>query len=534
MSTILSPSQTRHTALVKVQGPFADRQLESICRGLVYLQKLGLVPIIVVDLDHWHTTPAEQQPSNREQRDEALREMERVVSALAKLGAQARPILQIPVQIGADGKPLVESADLVGVTSAVLAGEIPVLPPLVLETGVGLNVKRGDAGDVIRGLVGGMISAARRRDAPAPSAEEGSPATTSKGAPAAGPPLLAPLDLTPYRLMVINREGGIPSYARSGLPHLTINLASEAAFIKSTFAPDWADSHPTALANLKLAEDCLKLMPESSTALVVSHRSSTALIGNLITNKPAHSPSLPHALLDSQGKLTAHTPTLIRRGLPIQIIRNPRALDREKLTTLLEASFRRKLDQAAFYDRMERHLDFVIVAGDYAGAAVITREWAPSEDPTSPAAATTAKPPAPVCYLDKFAVLPSHQGATGTVDFLWSTLRDETFGAGLPSALNTTPGSLAGTLEGRDLVWRSRADNPVNKWYFERSNGFLRTGGADGKWKMFWCDREDLAEGFAHGEDDGGGMGGAGRDDEVIRLERWADVVEPIPSAWSD
>lgn len=500
----------------------------------MYLQKLGLVAIIVVDRDDWHSVETSSK-TNREQREEALREMERVVSLLGKLGAQARPILQIPVQVGDDGKPFVESADLVGVTSAVLAGEIPVLPPLILQTGERLGVIRGDAGDVIRGLVEGMISAGSRREAVVASTSEQDVAgvPSDNNTASSGSPLLAPLDLTPCRLMIINREGGIPSYARSGLPHLTINLTQEATFIKSTFQTDWQATHPTALINLRLAEDCLKLMPESSTAVVVSHRSPTALIGNLITNKPAHSPSLPHALLDSQRKITAHTPTLIRRGLPIQIIRNSRALDREKMTTLLEKSFRRKLDQSAFYDRMEKHLDFVIVAGDYAGAAIITKEWATSEDPsnTSPSASV----PLPVCYLDKFAVLPSHQGATGTVDFLWSTLRDETFGAGLPSALNTTPGSLADALEGRDLVWRSRADNPVNKWYFERSSGFLRTGGEDGKWKMFWCDREDLAEGLASEEfGDGGGMGGAGRTDEVIRLERWADIVEPIPSAWSD
>jgi len=479
--------------------------------------------------------------------------MERVVLALAGLGAQARPIVQLPVQLsGPSAEPVVESADLVGVTSAVLAGEIPVLPPLVLDSSSSeLAVRRVDAGDVIRGLVQGMISAGGARRSvppPPPSSEEPSLEGSGgggEGLPDAvsgvvqgatgGPPLLAPLDLTPYRLMIINREGGIPSYARSGLPHLTINLCSEAAFIRSTFRPDWAESHPSALRNLALADDCLRLMPESSTAVVVSHRSPTALIGNLITNKPAHSPSLPHALLDSQGKLTRHTPTLIRRGLPIQIIRNPRALDRSKLTSLLEASFRRTLDERAFYDRMERQLDFVIVAGDYAGAAIITRESAPidgeGERSDSSSSSSNSRPPSPVCYLDKFAVHPSHQGATGTVDFLWSTLRDETFGAGLPSALNTTAGSLAGRLEGRDLVWRSRAANPVNKWYYERSNGFLTT--ADGRWKMFWCDREDLAEGFQARDDGGGGMGGAGRDDEVSRLERWAAIVEPIPSAWS-
>ena len=42
-----------YTALVKLQGPFSDRQLGSIAEGLVYLQKLGLMCAIVLDHDSW-------------------------------------------------------------------------------------------------------------------------------------------------------------------------------------------------------------------------------------------------------------------------------------------------------------------------------------------------------------------------------------------------------------------------------------------------------------------------------------------------
>src|SRR5438105_2612909 len=39
IASILNPVY-RRTALVKIQGPFTDNQLDSICRGLVYLEKL--------------------------------------------------------------------------------------------------------------------------------------------------------------------------------------------------------------------------------------------------------------------------------------------------------------------------------------------------------------------------------------------------------------------------------------------------------------------------------------------------------------
>src|SRR6202034_3960417 len=110
-------------------------------------------------------------------------------------------------------------------------------------------------------------------------------------------------------------------------------------------------------------------------------------------------------LLQGNRKLTQHTPTLLRRGLPIQVLRTFDQVDRAKMKTLLEQAFGKKMNEEPFYRRLERHLDFVIVAGDYVGAAIVTNE------PCSESSSC-------ISYLDKFAVLPSHQG-DGTVDFLW-------------------------------------------------------------------------------------------------------------------
>lgn len=246
------------------------------------------------------------------------------------------------------------------------------------------------------------------------------------------------------------------------------------------------------------------------------------------------------------------------------------------MTTLLEASFKRKVDEERYYQRLKERLEFVIVAGDYLGAVVVTSEPFEEEgeeekeggrEPgerhcitnlttTDTINTTPVSSPSHLTstfsYLDKFAVSPLAQNS-GTSDFLWSALRDETFGSSLPSALNSVPGSVVGG--GRDLVWRSRADNGVNKWYFERSSGFWTTG-LGGKWKLFWCDREvENHPGVREhqkkkGEKTpGGGGGGGGRVEgggekggkdeeriggEVERLERWSKAVETIPSAWSD
>lgn len=427
--------------------------------------------------------------------------MERTVSFLVKNGASARPIVSTFVRLreGDEHKPggqrevYVEQEGVMHVRQAIEDADIPVFLPIAMDQG-GKSILV-DGNQVITALCKAMGD------------QESQVGTSSTG---------PTLDITPQRILVINREGGIPSYARSGMPHLSINLETEYDFIQDTFLEQWNHTHPTALSSLTLARDSLAHLPSGASALIASHKSPAALIANLITNKPAHSASLPHALLaEGEGKITPHTPTLIRKGLPIRIVRSLAELDKAKLTVLMEKSFGRQMS-SAYWERLEGKLDFAIIAGDYAGAAICTLE---AEDGSNT-----------WTYLDKFAVLPSHQG-DGTVDFLWVALRDETFGLGLRDAANANVGSLSGIGSGRDLVWRSRADNPVNKWYYERSNGFVTIG----RWKMFWCDAEQRLRNM-------GGPQAARRDKGIAapvidkseqgRIKQWGDIIDGIPSAW--
>ncbi|KAF8078772.1 mitochondrial amino-acid acetyltransferase, partial [Lyophyllum atratum] len=497
LASILNPV-IRRTALVKVQGPFTDVQLDSITRGLVYLEKLGLVSVIVVEND-------ELPRGEQDERALVIEETMRVVTSLEKHGSRARPVVGAIVRLGPKpgddegsldgGIALPEShtvsSDLIPIRSALRAGEIPVISPFAMDSFC--RSIRIDANDIIAGLARGMVEAA---------AED----NTKHGDE--GDDVSEDIDLTPLRLMIINREGGVPSYARSGYPHLLINLDSEYSHIHETFHQPWHHSNPTALSNLSLARTCLAYMPPTSSAVMVSHRSSSSLIANLITNKPAVSSSLPHALLQGNRKLTPNTPTLLRRGLPIQVLRKACDIDRAKMNALLEQSFNQTLDQDCFYERLDKTLDYVILAGDYAGAAIVTKEVCPGLEN-------------PITYLDKFAVLPSHQG-DGTVDFLWVALHDESYGLGLPFSANPNGGK-GGKGEGEDLVWRSRADNPVNKWYFERSSGHLRMG----SWVLFWCDAEKRLE-IEKGRRGSSGLSHV-EDWEEGRLVKWADCCPQDP-----
>ncbi|WWC86125.1 amino-acid acetyltransferase, mitochondrial [Kwoniella dendrophila CBS 6074] len=513
----------RRTALVKIQGPFTDAQLDSICRGMAHLQKLGLVSVIVVDRDDLPLVESNDRFESQRQRSIVRNEVERIVHFLSRHRSAARPIFStvgriqtnestgLNVQQGEDNENqvFIEEEGLDHVRRAVQEGEIPVLLPVALDENC--RSRRISSNKVLLAL--------------AKSMSNNDTSTTSSSSTT----IQANYDLTPLRLLIINREGGIPSYARMGLPHLSINLSSEYDYIQNTFLETWKESHPTSLSNLKLSKGCLEYMPKESSALVVSHRSPSSMIANLITNKPKHSASLPHSLLvESEGRITRDTPTIIRKGLPVRIFRSLSEVDTEKLTNLLEKSFKRVLDKEHFYERLKNDLDFVIVVGDYAGAAICTLEG--KDDLTFTNENGKQEKREAICYLDKFAVDPKHQG-DGTVDFLWVGLRDETYGLGLLDSKNPSIGSLSGEGIGRDLVWRSRSNNPVNKWYFERSNGFKKT--KDEKWKIFWCDAEQRLKALWKEREFGGGrLVKVVENEEKQRIDWWEKKISAIPSAW--
>lgn len=512
-----------HAALVKLQGPFSERQLFSIAEGLAYLKQLGLACVVVLDHDGWlpharygpdgklvkNETPElapwlGARPSDEHAqalecgmeesglRNSIVRELWRVASIFTRAGLESLPLAhammrlvptsRLPLHMAdaqgvqdapAHRAPLAADCTLHDVFRALDLGQTPLLIPFALydEQGRGNQSELGalrtvcvNTDDVMVALAWEMVHAGGR--------------VQSERAYAT--------DLTPVRLLVISREGGIPSHARGGNPHLSINLQSEYASIRSSFV--WNDTHPTALTNLDMIRDCLACMPRTSSGVMVTHRSPRSLIANLITNKAAHSPSLPQRLLAGRQDVR-HTPTVLRWGLPVRVLSRWADVDCGKLQALLEKSFRRPLNCDAYFARLERHLDFLIVTGDYEGLALVSNEYAPDDAPDAE----------PIAYLDKFAVLPKLQGS-GAVDFLWGALRDEVHGLGVLDALNHNGGK-NGVGVGRDLVWKSRAVNPVNRWYFERSNGFVRLPPAFGlapgapvpdtsAWVLFWCDAE--------------------------------------------
>ncbi|KAL7814322.1 N-acetylglutamate synthase [Trichoderma aethiopicum] len=332
------------------------------------------------------------------------------------------------------------------------------------------------------------------------------------------------------RVIVLDSHGGTPVPGRPGFCQRFVNLEQEYDTLlnhlggyDASQAPEnspHADAGRAHAKNLKLAKDTLSLLPETASVLittpsaaantssisssglsagrngdfqlgfdgmVTTRRKQNPLLHNLLTDKPVFSPSLPLQRIQSPESASLATgesvdATLVKRGMPLAIYPDPRtepwrppapgerrlqltdkSIDLQRLVALIEDSFGRKLDVDDYLRRTNQNLAGVIIAGEYEGCAILT--W---EKPGSIDARTAYEQGRFVPYLDKFAVLRSRQGSGGVADIIFNAMVRDCFPDG--------------------VLWRSRKDNPVNKWYFERSVGTSKLAGCN--WAMFWTTLE--------------------------------------------
>lgn len=317
------------------------------------------------------------------------------------------------------------------------------------------------------------------------------------------------------RVIILDPLGGIPSKDRWNNAHVFLNLEDELESAKEHLA-SMGTRQEAHLKNLDLAKSTLAVLPSTSSVLMTTpreaanlhpnvedvngestmgfvgtvgtRRSHNPLIHNLLTDRPSHSSSLPLGRIKPLLRTTdiASNPvmsptTLAKRGMPVTIYPDPNSsgwtppkpdgprlkltdtcVDLPRLVHLIEDSFNRKLDVPHYLARVEQSLAGVIIAGEYEGGAILTWERPPGLWGEDERAAYEAGRLVP--YLDKFAVLKKSQGAGGVADIVFNAMVRECFPEG--------------------VCWRSRKNNPVNKWYFERSRGTMKLPDSD--WTMFW------------------------------------------------
>ncbi|KAJ1333566.1 amino-acid N-acetyltransferase [Microdochium nivale] len=490
-----TPRPTLYVALVKFRAPQLadDATVMGVGKTLAQLNKLGLMSIVLVDCDM-------KDADESVQRQVTTAQAARIGMAIDEFDDNGSRIIQSPLLVG---NSLAESDTALPCASsglfvsndksiaAALSGErIPIIPSFAC-TVKNPTIKVVNGNDAMLALTRSLSG------------------LQFLGTDEASVDADARLPTEVYRLIILDPLGGIPASNRATGRHLFLNLAHEfpeveadlASKQKNTLPPDECAAH---LANATLAKHALSMLPPTSSAvittpqevsrersqdaldwaLVGTRRGQNPLIHNLLTDKPVQSSSLPSGrftpVTSSMGiAQIGSITTLAKRGMPLTILPNPLktpwrppqpgqrslnltdpCIDLGRLVYLIEDSFGRKLDVDHYLKRVQDNLAGVIIAGEYEGCAILT--W---ESPEENAGSGAVKEPARlVPYLDKFAVLRKSQGAGGVADIVFNAMVRDCFPEG--------------------VCWRSRKDNPVNKWYFERSKGTLKI--PDMNWTMFW------------------------------------------------
>jgi len=532
-----------NVALVKIRGLqyLDDKTLEGIAHTLSQLSQLGLSPVVVIDDAVEGEAPEVRKPSVW--RDELVWQADRMVSALQRETSSRTSRLDYVLGTSNEG-PVGNATTAVSgdvrlqhpdaLLGLLKRGSIPVIPP-VAYTSTTQKVQRVEADEVVLALTRNFSGLDQLCDPGVVVTEQDSPTARST----------ATLD----RIILLDPLGGLPSAQRRDSAHVFINMEQEYTEVREellgthisaapqagpraqTVADAGAANLPESLPstppsmppmpkivtnqnvkNLDLLQKALAILPPSASAIlttpneaatftntdqltaaelgVITRRPRNPLIHNLLTDKSLVSSSLPVARLDTgvfdSSRLSPqpNRATFVKRGMPLTIIPDPRmqawtapsphrrplrlddpTIDLSRLTTLIEDSFGRPLDIEHYMNRIRNNLAGIIVAGEYEGGAILTWELPPGV-PDDGSESSRARM---VPYLDKFAVLKRSQGAGGVADIVFSAMVRTCFPQG--------------------VCWRSRKDNPVNKWYFERSVGTYKIPGTN--WTTFWT-AEDL------------------------------------------
>ena len=379
-------------AVVKLPGAVLRDELAAIVSSLAFLQQVGLTPIVV----HGAGPQVDQEMAGA---GLERRLVEGVRFASPEVLAVVRRVLQI------ENLRLVEALQAEGVRATSISSGVFECEPL----------DEGRFGFV--GRIREVHTAAIR----AATAVGSIPVIASLGETAGGQILDLHVDhaagalvrrIEPYKIIFLSEPGGL--FDGRGRRIDSINLATEYAdlvrqpWLKGPVRAELEQIHAL-LVELPPSTSLSITRPEEMAKELFTHRGSG---------------------------------TLVRRGEQIRAHDAWGELDTDRLRSLVESSFGKRLVD----DYLERTKPYRIYTSEhYRAAIVLTREDGLS-------------------YMDKFAVTDEAQGE-GLGRALWQLMR----------------------AENPELFWRSRRGNRVNDFYFAESDGAIK--GHD--WTVFWYGMSD-------------------------------------------
>lgn len=490
LESVPSSEGPLNLAIVKLCKPelLEEEALTGIAKTLSHLRKLGLLSVVVLDDGAQGSRSLSRQQTHRIQQafDTFGSPSARVLSQIIT-GRLARDAGYFPSALAVRfPRTLLD---------ALYNEAIVIIPPVCLSYDLG-TASSVDADEIIMALVKYFSGL---------QFDEHDLSGLQSYNPSMGAAQIASIE----RLIILDPIGGIP-LENSTSSHRFINLEQEFTPVMDSLARSGFDetsgtqltreTRQAHARNLKLTRSVLSILPPAASSIITTPYTAATkptgglpavstrnrlnpLIHNLLTDKPVFSPSLPLERIRPEKAGEAlrdqtYVATVVKRGMPLTIFPDPSqspwtppqpgkprlrltdtCIDLARLQHLVEDSFGRKLDIRDYLERVNDNLAGVIIAGQYEGGAILT--W---ESPHGLDAATAYEQNRLVPYLDKFAVLRSRQGSGGVADVVFNAMVRSCFPSG--------------------VCWRSRKDNPVNKWYFERSLGTCKL--PETQWTMFW------------------------------------------------
>lgn len=390
-----SQLDAKRFAVVKVGGAVLRDDLESLTSSLTFLQEVGLTPIVV------HGAGP--------QLDEEMTAAGIAKQTVNGLRVTTPEVLSIVRKVFLQQNlALVEALQMAGArATSIVSG--------VFEAEFKDQATYGLVGDVSRINLAPIEA----------SLKAGSiPVIASMGETVGGQILNINADfaanelvqvLQPYKIIFLTGTGGLLD--ADGRVIDSINLSTE---YEELMAQPWINGGMR--VKIEQIKDLLDRLPLTSS---VSITKPAELAKELFTHKGSG--------------------TLVRRGERVLRFESWEGVDRERLRSLIESSFGRRL----LSDYFERTRPYrIYVSENYRTALILTQEEG-------------------IAYLDKFAVLDDAQGE-GLGRAVWHVMREEN----------------------PRMFWRSRHNNPVNIFYYAESDGCYKQE----MWKVFWYGIEDFAD----------------------------------------
>ncbi|MBX3227430.1 MAG: acetylglutamate kinase [Labilithrix sp.] len=308
-------------AVVKVSGSIIDRQLDALASSLSFLQRVGLVPIVVhggsVQLDRALTqagVETEKVKGYRKMTPHALDIARRVlhdtnlrlVEGLENLGTRARPF-----------------------TSGVI------------------DAKKMESPDL--GLIGDVVGI--REQAIAQTARSGAL------------PIVAPLgESAKGQILVCHADAVTRAIALAVKPHKVVFLNETGALV---------DASGIVRSAVNLTEDFFDLTQDA--ALDAESRRKLIEINTLLSDLPPTSSvsiTSPDHLAKELFTHGGHG-TLVRKGERVVVLENWDGIEQDRLRALLEECFGRRLDETYFTSKAPYR---VYLAESYRASAILTME----------------------------------------------------------------------------------------------------------------------------------------------------------------